>query len=73
MKRSANLQIVSRDDFNPSVTVGINFETLDQFIERANTAIDETGFRKVDCIVFDNGQFSDEELEKLDEELFLIE
>jgi hypothetical protein len=72
-ERNATIQIVSRGEFNPSLTMGIRFSDIDQFIKLTDRAIDESGFRKVDCIVFDNGQFSDEELEELGAELFIIE
>ena len=73
MERNATIQIVSRGEFNPTLTVGIRFNGVDDFIKLADETIDESGFGKVECVVFDNGQFSDEELEKLDSELFIIE
>lgn len=73
MERQATVQVVSRGDFNPSFTVGIKFTDIDDLIKKVDKAIDEAEFHKVDCIVFDNGQFSEEELEKLDEEMFIIE
>ncbi len=73
MERQATVQVVSRSDFNPSFTVGIMFTDIDELVKKVDQAIDDAEFHKVECVVFDNGQFSEEELEKLDEELFIIE
>lgn len=58
----------------PTVTRTIDFETFDEFVEKADRAIENTCFGKVDCYVdnFDN-VFNDEEVKLLEEQWFIIE
>ena len=58
----------------PTVTRTIKFNNVEEFISKADEAIDETDFGKVDCYVdnFDN-VFNDEEIKLLEEQWFIIE
>ena len=58
----------------PTVTKTLNFETVDEFIKKADAAIEDTDFGKVDCYVdnFDN-VFNEEEVKLLEEQWFIID
>ena len=57
----------------PTITRTIKFDTVEEFISKADKAIDDTDFGKVDCYVdnFDN-VFNEEEVKLLEEQRFII-
>jgi hypothetical protein len=75
MGRRVNIRISGRKiEGYPTVTRTLDFETIDEFIEKSDRAIDDTYFGKVDCYVdnFDK-VFTDEEVKVLEENWFIVE
>ena len=58
----------------PTITKTIEFDTLDDFMKKADLAIEDTDFGKVDCYVdnFDN-VFNESEFSLLEENWFMID
>jgi hypothetical protein len=58
----------------PTITKTIEFDTLDDFMKKADLAIEDTDFGKVDCYVdnFDN-VFNESEVSLLEENWYLID
>jgi hypothetical protein len=58
----------------PTITKTIEFDTLDDFMKKADLAIEDTDFGKVDCCVdnFDN-VFNESEVSLLEENWYLID
>ena len=58
----------------PTITKTIEFDTLDDFMKKADLAIEDTDFGKVDCYVdnFDN-VFNESEVSLLEENEFMID
>jgi len=58
----------------PTVYRMIEFESLEDFITKADAAIEDTNFGKVDCCVdnFDN-VFNESEVEELEKNWFFVE
>lgn len=58
----------------PTITKTIEFDTLDDFMKKADLAIEDTDFGKVDCYVdnFDN-VFNESEVSLLEENWFMID
>lgn len=58
----------------PTVTKTIEFDTVDDFMKKADTAIENTNYGKVDCYVdnFDK-VFNDDEVSLLEENWFIID
>jgi len=58
----------------PTVTKTIEFDTVEDFMKKADTAIENTNYGKVDCYVdnFDN-VFNDDEVSLLEENWFIID
>ena len=58
----------------PTITRTIKFDTVEEFISKADKAIDDTDFGKVDCYVdnFDK-VFNEGEVKLLEEQWFIIE
>ncbi|NBW56710.1 hypothetical protein EBR43_02780 [bacterium] len=58
----------------PTITRTVEFETLDEFIMKADAYIEDTDFGKVDCYVdnFDN-IFNDDEVKVLEDDFFIVE
>lgn len=58
----------------PTVTKTIEFDTVDDFMKKADVAIENTNYGKVDCYVdnFDN-VFNDDEVSLLEENWFIID
>ena len=57
----------------PTITKTIEFDTLDDFMKKADLAIEDTDFGKVDCYVdnFDN-VFNESEVSLLEENWFMV-
>jgi hypothetical protein len=57
----------------PTITKTIEFDTTEDFMKKADLAIEDTDFGKVDCYVdnFDN-VFNDDEVSLLEENWFII-
>ena len=57
----------------PTITKTIEFDTLDDFMKKADLAIEDTDFGKVDCCVdnFDN-VFNESEVSLLEENWFMV-
>jgi len=73
--RSVDIKISGRKiQGYPTVTRTLNFETVDEFIKKADAAIDDTDFGKVDCYV-DNFDkiFDAAEVKILEENWFIID
>jgi|LakMenE01Jun11ns_1017448.scaffolds.fasta_scaffold9696422_3 hypothetical protein len=73
--RRADIKISGRKiEGYPTISKTISFETLDEFIEKSDKAIEETCFGKVDCYVDNfNEVFNDDEVKVLEENWFIIE
>ncbi len=58
----------------PTITKTIEFDTLDDFMKKADLAIEDTDFGKVDCYVdnFDN-VFNESEVSLLEENWFMVD
>ena len=58
----------------PTITKTIEFDTLEDFMKKADLAIEDTDFGKVDCYVdnFDN-VFNESEVSLLEENWYLID
>jgi hypothetical protein len=58
----------------PTITKTIEFDTLDDFMKKADLEIEDTDFGKVDCYVdnFDN-VFNESEVSLLEENWFMID
>lgn len=58
----------------PTITKTIEFDTLDEFMKKADLAIEDTDFGKVDCYVdnFDN-VFNESEVSLLEENWYIID
>jgi hypothetical protein len=58
----------------PTITKTIEFDTLDDFMKKADLAIEDTDFGKVDCCVdnFDN-VFNESEVSLLEENWFMVD
>jgi len=58
----------------PTITKTIEFDTLDDFMKKADLAIEDTDFGKVDCYVdnFDN-VFNETEVSLLEENWFMVD
>ena len=58
----------------PTITKTIEFDTLDDFMKKADLAIEDTDFGKVDCYVdnFDN-VFNESEVSLLEENWYIID
>ena len=58
----------------PTITKTIEFDTLDDFMKKADLAIEDTDFGKVDCCVdnFDN-VFNESEVSLLEENWFMFD
>ncbi len=58
----------------PTITKTIEFDTLDDFMKKADLAIEDTDFGKVDCYVdnFDN-VFNESEVSLLEENWFIVD
>ena len=58
----------------PTVSRMIEFESLEDFMKKADAAIEETNFGKVDCSVdnFDN-VFNEAEVDELEKNWFFVE
>ena len=58
----------------PTITKTIEFDTLEDFMKKADLAIEDTDFGKVDCYVdnFDN-VFNESEVSLLEENWFMID
>jgi hypothetical protein len=58
----------------PTITKTIEFDTLDDFMKKADLAIEDTDFGKVDCCVdnFDN-VFNESEVSLLEENYFMVD
>ena len=58
----------------PTVTKIIEFDSVDDFMKKADLAIEETCFGKVDCYV-NNGDsiFNEDEVSLLEENWFIVE
>jgi hypothetical protein len=58
----------------PTITKTIEFDTLDDFMKKADLVIEDTDFGKVDCYVdnFDN-VFNESEVSLLEENWYLID
>ena len=74
MKR-VNIRISGRKENGyPTITRTIEFETLYEFMEKSDLAIDDTDFGKVDCYVDDyEGVFNEDEISVLEENWFIID
>jgi hypothetical protein len=58
----------------PTITRTVEFETIEEFIEKADRAIDDTDFGKVDCYVDDYGDvFNEDEIKVLEDNWFIID
>ena len=74
MNKRATIKISGRKiEGYPTVTKIIEFENLDDFINKADAAIEEADFGKVDCYVLDEGQFSESDLQTLENNWFILE
>jgi hypothetical protein len=58
----------------PTITETIEFDTVEDFMEKADLAIEDTDFGKVDCCVdnFDN-VFNEDEVSLLEEDGFIVD
>lgn len=58
----------------PTVSKTIEFDTVEDFMKKADVAIENTNYGKVDCYVdnFDN-VFNDDEVSVLEENWFIID
>lgn len=58
----------------PTVSKTIEFDTVEDFMKKADVAIENTNYGKVDCYVdnFDN-VFNDDEVSILEENWFIID
>ena len=58
----------------PTVSKTIEFDTVDDFMKKADAAIENTNYGKVDCYVdnFDS-VFNDDEVSVLEENWFIID
>jgi hypothetical protein len=58
----------------PTITKTIEFDTLDDFMKKADLEIEDTDFGKVDCCVdnFDN-VFNESEVSLLEENWFMVD
>ena len=73
--RSVDIKISGRKiEGYPTVTRTLNFETVDEFIKKADAVIEETNFGKGDCYV-DNFDkiFDAAEVKILEENWFIID
>jgi hypothetical protein len=74
MERQAIIKISGRKiEGYPTVTRVIFFESVDEFIQKADKAIEETLFGKVDCYVEAEEVFSEDEVKTLEENLFIVD
>ena len=73
--KKVNIRISGRKiEGYPTVTQSIVFEKLDEFIEKADKAIEETCFGKVDCYIDNSDEvFSQEEVEILEQNFFIVD
>ena len=75
MTRTIDIKICGRKiEGYPMVHRSITFDTIEELIKKADNAIEETCFGKVDCYVdnFDN-ILNPEEVQILEEENFIID
>jgi gamma-glutamylcysteine synthetase len=75
MSRKVDIRISGRKiEGYPTVNLTISFDTIEEFIKKADNAIEETRFGKVDCYVdnFDDVLNSDE-VSILESEYFIVE
>ena len=73
--RKVEIKILARKiEGYPTVTKTIQFEGVDEFIMKADNAIEDTRFGQVDCYVnnFDN-VFNEAEVEELEKNWFIVE
>jgi hypothetical protein len=73
--RQVNIKISGRKiQGYPTITKTIEFDTLDDFMKKADLAIEDTDFGKVDCCVdnFDN-VFNESEVSLLEENWFMVD
>ena len=73
--KKVNIRISGRKiEGYPTVTQSIVFEKLDEFIEKADKAIEETCFGKVDCYIDNSDEvFSQEDVEILEQNFFIVD
>jgi hypothetical protein len=75
MSRQVDIKISGRKiQGYPTITKTIEFDTLDDFMKKADLAIEDTDFGKVDCYVnnFDN-VFNESEVSLLEENWFMVD
>lgn len=75
MTRTINIKICGRKiEGYPMVHRSITFDTIEELIKKADNAIEETCFGKVDCYI-DNfyNILNSEEVQILEEENFIID
>ena len=75
MSRQVDIKISGRKiQGYPTITKTIEFDTLDDFMKKADLAIEDTDFGKVDCCVdnFDN-VFNESEVSLLEENWFIVD
>ena len=57
----------------PTITKTIEFDTLDEFMEKADQEIEDTDFGKVDCCVDNfNNVFNEDEVSLLEDNCFIV-
>ena len=73
--RRADITISGRKiEGYPTVTRTVEFETLEEFIKKADLAIEDTCFGKVDCCVDNYGDvFNKEEVKVLEANWFFVD
>jgi hypothetical protein len=73
--KKVNIKISGRKiEGYPTVTQTIVFETIEEFIDKADKAIEETCFGKVDCYVDNSDEVFDSlEVEILEQNFFIVD
>jgi hypothetical protein len=73
--KKVNIKISGRKiEGYPTVTQTIEFETIEEFIDKADEAIEKTCFGKVDCYVDNSDEVFDTlEVEILEQNFFIVD